>query len=336
MIADEVVPAKMSLETKSLELKSPFAIFGHVFTSVSVLRVRLEYESFRGFGEAAGVYYRQDVPEKMLAQLKDVREKVERGVNRDSLLRLLAPGGARNAVDCALWDLQAKLAATPVWKMAGLEPPRPIVTTFTCSADSPLVMARAALGYADARAIKLKLTGDDVDAERIAAVREARADVWLGIDANQGFSRKKLEELMPTLIAARVQLIEQPLPIGQEARLEGFKSPIPIAADESIQSLTDLPDMVGRFSVINIKLDKCGGLTEALEMARRAYGMGLGVMVGNMIGTSLAMAPAYLVGQMSTIVDLDGPIYIKQDTEHAVDYSGGQISCSLDVWGGPN
>jgi L-Ala-D/L-Glu epimerase len=330
---DDVVPATLTLQRASLKLKAPFAITGHVFTAVDVLRVTLAHDGHNGRGEAAGVYYRYDTPDQMLTLLEGRRTEVERGISREQLQRRLPPGGARNALDCALWELQAKLAGEPVWRLAMLASPTPLVTTFTCSADSPAAMAAAALGFSGARAIKLKLTGDSLDAERVQAVRDVRPDVWLGVDANQGFSKATLESLMPQLVDAGVKLIEQPFPVGREADLDGLDSPIPVAADESVQCLADLPSLVGRFHVINIKLDKCGGLTEALEMARRAKQLGLEVMVGNMMGTSLAMAPAYLVGQLATIADLDGPIYIERDIEPSAEYSSGLISCPPGVWG---
>jgi L-alanine-DL-glutamate epimerase-like enolase superfamily enzyme len=181
----------------------------------------------------------------------------------------------------------------------------------------------------------LKLNGDfPADIERVRAVREMRADVWLGVDANQGYSRETLEKLLPALVDARVELLEQPLARGQESRLEGFYSPIPIAADESVQGLADVAGLVGRFDVVNIKLDKCGGLTEALQIVNEARSAGLKVMVGNMVGTSLAMAPAFVVAQLCDYVDLDGPTFLAQDRQPSVRYEGGSIHCSERVWGG--
>jgi L-alanine-DL-glutamate epimerase-like enolase superfamily enzyme len=194
-------------------------------------------------------------------------------------------------------------------------------------------MAAAAKNYGNARAIKLKLTGEPVDAERVLRVREATPDVWLSVDGNQGFNRSALENLLPTLTESRVSLIEQPFPIGQEAWLDDLDSPIPIAADESVQGLADMPALVGRVQVINIKLDKCGGLTEGLAMAHKARELGLQCMVGNMIGTSLAMAPAYLVGQLCTVADLDGSAFIKSDRANPATYANGYIACPDALWG---
>jgi L-alanine-DL-glutamate epimerase-like enolase superfamily enzyme len=195
-------------------------------------------------------------------------------------------------------------------------------------------MAQTAKSYAGAQAIKLKLTGTPNDAERVRAVRAARPEAWLGVDANQGFTRASLADLMPVLVDARVGLIEQPFPIGREADLDGLRSPIPIAADESAQDLKDVAGLVGRFDIVNIKLDKSGGLTEALAMARQAHALGLGVMVGNMTGTALAMAPAGLVGQLCRIVDLDGPIFLRNDRSPGAVYENGTFWCPPEVWGG--
>jgi L-alanine-DL-glutamate epimerase-like enolase superfamily enzyme len=195
------------------------------------------------------------------------------------------------------------------------------------------MMARDAISYVEARAIKLKLIGDGSDADRVGAVRAARPDVWLGVDANQGLDRPGLEALLPALVEAEVALLEQPVPVGADASLDGLASPIPIAADESAQTLADLETLVGRYDVINIKLDKCGGLTEALALAHAARDLGLSVMVGNMCGTSLAMAPAFVVGQLCDIVDLDGPLLLARDRHVAVSYKDGQIDCPRGLWG---
>jgi L-Ala-D/L-Glu epimerase / N-acetyl-D-glutamate racemase len=326
---------KLRIEREKWPFKEPFRITGYTMCDVEIIVATLEQAGCVGRGEAAGVYYRGDDADSMVAALERVRDVIQRGLDFGSLQQLLPPGGARNAIDCALWDLRARLEARPVWAIAGLEAPRPVRTTFTCAAGEPEKMAAVARSYRGARALKLKLTGEPVDAERVEAVRAARPEAWIGIDANQGFTRAGLERLMPVLVRARVALIEQPFPIGQEALLEGLQSPIPVAADESAQCLSDLPSLVGRFDVVNIKLDKCGGLTEGLAMVRAARELGLATMVGNMLGTSLAMAPAFVVGQLCEIVDLDGPIFLRSDRECAVDYVDGMIACPPQLWGNP-
>lgn len=317
-------------------LKEPFRITGQTMVDTELVIVILERNGHLGRGEASGVHYRagDDVP-GMVSRIEAVRTQIEAGITRESLQELLPTGGARNAIDCALWDLEAKETGRPAWQIAGLQPPRPLLTTFTVGANGPEKMAADALAYTQAKAIKVKLLGEPADAERVRAVRRARPDVWLGVDANQGFTRASLDTLMPVLREARVQLIEQPFRTGQEAELDSLNSPIPVAADESAQGLADLPALVGRFSVVNIKLDKCGGLTEGLAMAREARRLGLNVMVGNMVGTSLAMAPSFLVGQLCQVVDLDGPVFLISDRTPSVRYENGAITCPEALWGAP-
>lgn len=317
------------------EYTYPFRISGYDWTQADLVYVEVQDGGFRGRGESAGIYYKDDLPEHCLAEIERMRDRLAAGATRLELQHLLPPGGARNALDCAFWDLEAKQRDIPVWKLAGLEQPRPVRTTYTIGADDPAKMAERAIAFRGATALKLKLTGEAVDADRVRAVRKARPDVWLAVDANQGLTRALLEELLPVLVDARVELVEQPFAIGHEAALDGLNSPIPIAADESAQTAADLASLVDRFDIVNIKLDKCGGLTAGLEMAREARKLGLGVMVGNMMGTSIAMAPAFLVGQLCDVVDLDGPLLLRTDRQPAVKYEHGDIWSSEDVWGGP-
>ena len=331
-----LVAGRLTLEValEELPLSAPLRITGYTFTALSVIVVTLSDGVHSGRGEATGVFYLNETPSSLVGQIEAVRGNLEAGITREELRMLLPPGGARNAVDCALWELQSKKARTPVWALAGLPEPTPLLTTYTLGADSPERMAEGAtVRYRDARAIKLKLLGDAYDATRVRAVRDARPDVWLGVDANQGLTRESLAELLPSLIEARVALIEQPFKTGDEHQLDGLDSPIPLAADESVQSLKDIRGLVGRFQVMNIKLDKCGGLSEALLMAREGRRLGLRIMVGNMGGTGLAMAPALLVGQHCEVVDLDGPLFLQQDRTPSVVYDNGYISAPEGLWG---
>ena len=323
----------LDIKTESWPFKQPFRISGYTFTASEVITVSLTDGGFVGRGEASGVYYRNETPQSMTAQIEDVRSEIESGMDRESLRTLLPAGGARCAIDCALWDLDAKRSGAPVWKMADVPRPIPIRTTFTVGAGTPDEMAQASRSYENARAIKLKLTADD-PASCVRAVRAARPDVWIGVDANQGFTRGSLEKLLPALVDAQVALLEQPLPVGADAELEGLKSPIPIAADESVQSLLDVGLLVGRYDVVNIKLDKCGGLTEGLAMAHEARKLGLRVMVGCMAGTSLSMAPAFVLGQVCDFVDLDGPTFLARDRDVPALYANGEIWCPDSLWGG--
>jgi len=325
---------KLDVAVEKLRLAAPFRISGYVFEEQDAVVVTLGDGTHRGRGEASGVYYLGDNAPQMVAAIEASRTAIEAGIDRAGLQQLLPPGGARNAVDCALWDLAAHRTGKEVWELAGLPPPKPLVTTFTLGADDPSVMAAGASKYANARALKMKLTGElERDIARVQAVRRARPHTWLGVDANQGYDIVELDKLLVALVEADVSLLEQPLKRGREADLDGFTSPIPIAADESVLSLADVPGLVGRFNVANIKLDKCGGLTEGLAMAHEAKRLGLNVMVGNMVGSSLAMAPAFVLGQLCDVVDLDGPIFLAHDRTPAISYDEGLAWCSDKVWG---
>src|SRR4029077_11768301 len=317
---------KLTVEKENLAFSAPFRISGFVFDSQDAVMVTVDDGTHQGRGEAAGVYYLNDNAAHIVATLESRRAAIEAGIDRESLQSLLPAGGARNALDCALWELEAHRTGKAVWELAGLSRPKPLVTTFTLGAESPAQMAKGARRYASARALKLKLTGDAaLDMERVRAVRAARPDAWIGVDANQGYTIKGLKPLIAGLLDAHVSQLEQPLKRGCAAELEGFLSPIPLIADESAQALVDVAALVGRFNLVNIKLDKCGGLTEGLAMAREARRLGLVVMVGNMMGSSLAMAPSFIVGQLCDVVDLDGPTFLKRDRTPAVTYSDGLI-----------
>jgi L-alanine-DL-glutamate epimerase-like enolase superfamily enzyme len=324
----------MSIAIEKLRLAAPFRISGFVFEEQEVVVVTLDDGLHSGRGEASGVYYLNDTAQSMAEIIEGARGAIEAGIDRPALQGLLPPGGARNAVDCALWEFDAHRLSTPVWKLAQLPAPKPLLTTFTLGADDPAAMVAGARKYAQARALKLKLTGElDLDVERVRAVRAARPEVWMGVDANQGYAIDALDSLIGSLIGANVSLLEQPLKRGREADLEGYKSRIPIAADESALSFGDLPGLVGRFDVVNIKLDKCGGLTEGLAMAHEARRLGMRVMVGNMVGTSLAMAPAFVLGQLCDVVDLDGPIFLVKDRTPSMTYADGNAWSDDNVWG---
>ncbi len=315
----------------------PLQITGYTFNDCEYGVVELRAGDLFGRGECFGVYYLDDDVARCKAQIEAVADRLRQGITREELLEVLPAGGARNAVDCALWDLEAKQLGRPAWQIAGLQAPRPLRTTYTLGAEDPALMAERARGYVKARAIKLKLTGDGEDADRVRAVRLARPDVWIAVDGNQGFNRASLKALMPALVAANVQLVEQPLPRGHDAELDGFESPIALAADESAQDIGDLPGLVGRYDVVNIKLDKCGGLTRGFAMHAEARRLGMKTMVGCMGGTSLAMAPGFLLGQLCEIVDLDGPIFLAKDRTPSVIYDDeGCVFSPETVWGGAN
>jgi L-alanine-DL-glutamate epimerase-like enolase superfamily enzyme len=325
---------KIDIQLETWPLARPFRITGQTYTTIEVVVAVVRDGSFEGRGEAAGVDYLGETSASLAQQIAGVRPEFAAGVTRAHLQTMLPIGGARNALDCALWDLEGARSGSPAWRRADGPKPEPVATVWTIGADAPHDVARQAAQYIDARAIKLKLTGDGLDGERIRAARAARPDVWLGVDGNQGFTCASLSALMPVLVGAGVELIEQPLAIGRDADLELLRSPIALAADESVQGVASIAELSAAYSMINIKLDKCGGLTEALEMVSAARARGMKIMVGNMLGTSLAMAPAFLVAQSCDVVDLDGPLLLQRDRQPSADYSGGTIWCAEEIWGG--
>lgn len=338
-------PSPMSPRTLSLSLRierwplaTPFHITGHVIDAARVVSVTVDDGQNAGHGEASGVFYLGETPESIAAQIESVRASIEAGVTRAQLLDILPPGGARNAVDAALWALESQQLAMPVWHIAGLSAPRPLRTTMTIGVDTPHAMAEAAQRLPHARALKVKLDGSAADAARLAAIREIRPEIPLAVDANQGWSRAHFDTMIPVLQQLGVCMLEQPFAIGADACLEHIDCPIPLAADESFQDLGDLSAVARRYDIVNLKLDKCGGLTRAFDLAARVRAAGLSVMVGCMAGTSLAIAPAFLLGQQCDHVDLDGPIFLARDREPGVAYIDGLLHCPPQVWdhaGGP-
>jgi L-alanine-DL-glutamate epimerase-like enolase superfamily enzyme len=324
----------LTVEKAAIRFAEPFRITNYVFEAMPSIVARIAEGEVAGRGEAAGVYYLGDDQQNMIDAVERVRGAIESGITRDNLQSVLRPCGARNALDCAMWELESLAAGQPVWQLAGVARPKPLVTTFTLPADEPAVLADKVKRLAFAQAIKLKLDGDpDVDEERMRVVRAARPDAWLGVDANQGFAPETLDRLAEAARSFAVSLIEQPLPRGQEAELEHWRPGIPVAADESILDLAELREQARYFDVINIKLDKCGGLTEALKMARAARMFGKQVMVGNMGGSTLAMAPGFVLGQLCDIVDLDGPFGLADDPLAEQIYKDGAIFVPNTLWG---
>jgi L-alanine-DL-glutamate epimerase-like enolase superfamily enzyme len=315
-------------------MREPFRISGYLFNSMPSLVVTIAEGERIGRGEAAGVYYLDDGPDHMAAEIERVRGAIEDGIGLEELQTLLPAGGARNALDCALWELESLRTGQPVWRLAGVPEPRPRVTTFTLPADTPEVILERLSTFPPVEALKLKLDGDlAADTERVRAVRGARPDIWIGVDANQGYGGEHLDALAAMLADARVALLEQPVRRGSEHLLDGWRCPIPVAADESILDGVELETHHRRFDVVNIKLDKCGGLTEALRMAALGRRLGLTVMVGNMGGSSLAMAPAFVIGQCSDIVDLDGAWFLADDPQGARLYADGMFAAPDGFWG---
>lgn len=316
------------------ELTEPFVTARDANTHVPVLVVQLTGAGGqRGWAEAAGVDYDGETPESMAAQVDAVRNALHDRLTVSQLLDLLPAGGARNAVDCALWDLRAKETGIPAWQLAGLPAPHPVTTAYTIGLGDEQEVRRKALQARDYPLLKLK-----VDAERhvglVRVVREAHPAARVIVDANQSWTRALLEQLIPELHRLGVEMIEQPVRRGEDASLDGLRSPVPVAADESCTDRHSLARLAGRYQSINVKLDKCGGLTEALAMCAEARRLDLGLMVGNMCGTSLAMAPAFLVAQSCAVTDLDGPLLQRLDRPHAIRFERGLMHApDPALWG---
>jgi L-alanine-DL-glutamate epimerase-like enolase superfamily enzyme len=325
----------LTVERLATRFDSPLRISGYVFDSMPSVAVTIEEQGASGRGEAAGVYYLDDGQDRMVRMVEESRAAIEGGAGREELQSLLPACGARNAIDCALWALEAKLAGRPVWELAGIAKPRPLLTVFTLPADDPAVIEKRLAGLVSAKALKLKLDGEvEADRSRLATVRSARPDAWLLVDANQGYCEADLESLSRMVAEFSISLIEQPVKRGSEAVLEGWRPGVPVAADESIVDLVELRDRGDFFDVINIKLDKCGGLTEALAIERAARLMDKQVMVGNMGGSTIAMAPGFVLGQLCEYVDLDGPYGLKDDPYAAEIYRDGEVFIPEWIWGG--
>lgn len=289
-------------------MTEPFEIAREVITDLPVLVLSLtDADGHAGRAEAAGVDYDGETPQTMAAQIASVLDRLHDGISGAELMQLLPAGGARNALDCALWDLRAKQSGVPAWRQAGLAPLVPVTTVYTIGLGDVPTTRRKLREARHYPVLKLKLDATrHLDIVRMA--REEHPQARVVVDANQAWSVSLLRELLPALADLGVELVEQPLPRGRDVELEGLVSPIPLAADESCTDSSSLAQLVGRYDYITIKLDKCGGLTEAFAMADTAEGLGLGLMVGNMCGTSLAMAPAFLLAQRCRYVDLDGPL----------------------------
>jgi L-alanine-DL-glutamate epimerase-like enolase superfamily enzyme len=325
---------KVEVVEEHWPLVEPFRTSNAVYPTTDVLRVSITDDEGRvGRGETCGVDYHGETLATMAEQILAVDPDLLLEDGHQRLLNLLPPGGARNGLDCALWDWRAKRTGQRIWDLTGTTPTRPLETFISLGMDAPAIMAQRAQQMPVPQRIKLKL-GDAQDFERLRAVRSAAPDATLIVDANQAWSLQDLQQRMPELLAARVSLIEQPLPVGQEQCLRGFASPIPLCADESCQDRASLGKIVGCFDFVNIKLDKAGGLTEALALASAASVAGLQLMVGCMSATSLGIAPAWLVGQRCKVVDLDWHLLNRDD--YPVGFSSGSSTLhafKAELWG---
>jgi len=311
-----------------------FVIARGAKTEVDVVVATLADGEARGRGEATAIYYHGETAESVRDQILSIAGPIGEGASRTDLLTLLPRGAARNAIDTALWELDAKRCGVPVWRLAGVAEPRPVVTAFTISLGEPGKME------ADAKAVagkypllKLKLAGEG-DVERVAAVRRGSPDARLVVDANEAWTGRDIAAEAAALLPFGVELIEQPVKAGEDHLLDGIRSPIPLCADESCQDRTDLARCIGRYQAINVKLDKAGGLTEALALIREARAAKLKLMVGCMLSTSLGVAPAFLAAQGAEWADLDGPLLLARDRPDGFSFEGGKmLNAAGTLWG---
>jgi L-alanine-DL-glutamate epimerase-like enolase superfamily enzyme len=314
---------KLTLNPQRWEMIAPFVTAGETVHHIDVLLVMLEHDGYEGRAETMGVDYLGETVESLEAELLALEPAAIARLDRDALQSLLPPGGSRNGLDCALWDLQAKQTAGGIAALTGITL-TPLNTLLTLSLDDPDAMARRAYEVPDLKRLKLKLNAQ-APLDCLQAVREARPDAQLVIDANGSWTPELMMAVGDGLARFEVALLEQPLPRGHDAALENLRFPVPLCADESCQSSAELEAVAGRYDAINIKLDKCGGLTDALAIREWCQRYKKLIMVGNMLGSSLAMAPALVVAQGADFVDLDGPMWQQSDVEPSLEIDRGCI-----------
>ncbi|MFG1299011.1 N-acetyl-D-Glu racemase DgcA [Xanthobacter sp. V3C-3] len=327
--------ASLTLSIERFPIAGTFTIARGSKTEAVVVTASLTEGGVTGRGECVPYARYGETVEGVAAAIEALAPEIEAGLDRDALHYRLPAGAARNALDCAFWDLEAKRAGVPAHALAGLPEPRALVTAFTLSLDTPDAMAaRAAEAAAAGRPLlKLKLGGEG-DTARLAAIRAAAPEARLIVDANEGWSAPHLPRLLEACAHARVELVEQPLPAGADAALARVERLVPVCADESVHDRAGLAALRDRYDAVNIKLDKAGGLTEALALAEAAEGLGFTIMVGCMLATSLAMAPALLVAQRARVVDLDGPLLLARDRPEGLRYEGATVfPASSALWG---
>jgi L-alanine-DL-glutamate epimerase-like enolase superfamily enzyme len=322
----------LEISAISSPLKRAFTISRGAKTSAETVRVTLTENGATGRGECVPYARYGETTASVTAAIETARSAIESGLSRGDLQSLMPAGAARCAVDCALWDLEAKLTGTSVWQLAGLPEPQPVETAVTVSLDTPEAMGTAAKAT-QGRLLKLKLGGPD-DLARIEAVHRARPDARLIVDANEGLSADQLPAISKAAAELGVVLIEQPFPAGADNALLQRPGPVAICADESAHTRAELQDLARRYDAVNIKLDKTGGLTEALAMARDARAAGLGIMVGCMVAGSISMAPAVLLAGLADIADVDGPLWLSEDVAHGLTYADGVVAPPVpELWG---
>jgi L-alanine-DL-glutamate epimerase-like enolase superfamily enzyme len=315
----------LTVRRETWPIRGTFAISrGSRTTAEVVVAELMESDGAVGRGECVPYERYGESVDGVVQVLEELGQRVADGLDRIGLQKVLPAGAARNALDCAFWDLEAKRAGHRAWQLLGLSPPKPVLTAYTLSLGTAEAMGRAAAEHAQRPLLKLKLAGPD-DLARVEAVRQNAPRARLIVDANEAWTLADFVELAPRLQVLGVELIEQPLPAGQDEALAGLHRPVPVCADESCHDTSTLAGIAGRYDAVNIKLDKTGGLTEALRLKAAALAQGYAIMVGCMIGTSLAMAPAHLVAQGAQVVDLDAPLLLARDRPYGLRYDGSLV-----------
>ncbi|NKL37895.1 dipeptide epimerase [Rhizobium leguminosarum bv. viciae] len=327
------MPRTLDIQMNSFPIAGTFTISRGAKTEAEVITCTLIEEDAQGLGECVPYRRYGETMESVFAQIEAARPLIEAGISRHDLLSAMPPGAARNAVDCALWDLEAKRTGDSVAVRLGLSAPQPLTTAYTISLGEPEVMAAQAREHAGRALLKVKVgTGDDES--RIRAVRAAAPDAEIILDANEGWPEAVLERHLHIAAEAGIALVEQPLPAGRDGLLAEIRRPLLVCADESVHHTGDLASLADRYDAINIKLDKTGGLTEALSMKAEAERLGFSIMIGCMVGTSLAMAPAVLLAQNADFVDLDGPLLLSRDREPGLRYAASLVfPPETSLWG---
>lgn len=325
--------AQLSLHIERFPIAGTFTIARGSKTEAVVVEARITADGITGRGECVPYARYGETVEGVVAAIEALAPDLAAGLGREALQHRLPAGAARNALDCALWDLDAKRLGMGCAELAGLPPLHPVTTAYTLSLDTPEAMARAAAAATDRPLLKLKL-GAPGDRERLVAIRAAVPDARLIVDANEGWKAADLPRMLDACAEARVELVEQPLPAAADQRLARVERLVPVCADESVHDRAGLAALRDRYDAINVKLDKAGGLTEALALAEAATGLGFGLMVGCMLASSLAMAPALLVAQRAGWVDLDGPLLLARDRDPGLRYDGAMVfPPEPELWG---
>lgn len=324
---------QLTIRRDVFRLKQTFTISRGSRDVANVLTVLLSDGEHIGRGECYPYARYGESLDSVTTQIQAIESALITGLDRQTLRQRMPAGAARNAIDCALWDLEAKQTGTPVWQLAGLAAPGKITTAYTLSLDQPDAMRASAAENANRPLLKIKLGGAG-DLDRLRAVREGAPNTTLIVDANEGWSASDYDDLAPIMLSLGVSMVEQPLPQSDDGELAGRTRPLTVCADESCHDTASLDALIGKYDMVNIKLDKTGGLTEALDLKAAALDRGFEIMVGCMVTSSLAMAPAMLVAQGAALADLDGPLLLAEDRDCPIHYSGSVMEpAPRELWG---